>query len=267
MSEADISMLCIGLAVGALAGSLGGMLAGLAGIGGGLIYVPVFYASLPHDSNGISLSVFISLLAIVFTGGFSGRAHYRLGHLDRLAAEQLLPGLMLGASLGLMLTLRLPEALVLAGLALLDAWVAWDLGRPTKKHCGTTTLWMLSGPIGYISGTLGIGGGTMLVPLLRRSLPLRKAIGTSALCGTLMAAVALTVNGLLLPDWRHMFAAQKWFVLGSISTLLLVLPYATAWSAKLHASLDEKEMRLFLKGLFVALAIALALSVLRQIMI
>lgn len=266
MSESDITMLCIGLAAGIFAGGIAGIMAGLAGIGGGLIYVPVFYACLPHDSNGISLSVFISLMAIVFTGGFSVRAHYRLGHLNWQVAGYLLPGLMLGASLGLMLTLHLPESLVLASLALLNVWVAWDFGRPTKQKPATLALWLASGPIGYISGTLGIGGGTMLVPLLRRSLPLRKAVGTSILCGSLMAATALMVNGLLFPDWYHMLVAQKWFVFGSISALLLALPHASRWSAKLHASLDEKEMRLLLKGLFVALAIALALSALRQLL-
>jgi len=259
-------MLCIGLAAGILAGGLAGVMAGLAGLGGGLIFVPVFYVCLPHDNNGISLSVFMSLMAIVFTGGFSVRAHFKLDHLDWQAAGHLLPGLMVGASLGLMLTLRLPEVLVLTGLALLNAWVAWDFGRPTKKHPSTATLWLASGPIGYVSGTLGIGGGTMLVPLLRRRLPLRKAVGTSVLCGTLMAATALTVNGLLLPDWQQMLAVQKWFVLSCLAALLLVLPHATRWSAKLHASLDEKEMRLFLKGVFIVLALALALSSLRQLL-
>jgi uncharacterized protein len=80
-----------------------------------------------------------------------------------------------------------------------------------------------------------------------------------------MAATALTVNGLLLPDWQQMLAVQKWFVLSCLSALLLVLPHATKWSAKLHASLDEAEMRFFLKGVFIVLAIALAMSALRQL--
>jgi len=267
MSEADISMLCIGLVAGGIGGGIGGCLAGLAGIGGGLIYVPVFYACLPHDAAGISLSVFLSLLAIVFTGGFSAQNHYRLGHLDRPAAGRLLPGLIFGASLGLMLTLRLPEATVLAGLALLNTWLAWDYGRPIKNHRGMPSLWLASVPVGYLSGILGIGGGTMLVPLLRRSLPLRKAVGTSALCGTLMAAAALTVNGLLISDWSHLLARNFWFACGAISAILLVLPYATGWSAKRHVLLGEKEIRVLLRGLFATLAVALALSTLRQLVV
>jgi len=267
MSEADIIMLCIGMAAGAVGGTLSGVLAGFAGIGGGLIYVPIFYACLPQDAAGVSLSVFISLLAIVLTGGFSARAHYRLGHLDRPALGRLLPGLVLGASLGLMLTLHLPEALVLSGLALLDAWIVWDYGRPMKPRRGGASLWVASGPIGYISGSLGIGGGTMLVPLLRRSLPLRQAVGTSSMCGTLMAAAALSVNGLLVPAWRPLLLTQLWFVLGVLSAVLLVLPRATQWAARLHASMDEQEIHLLLKGVFTVIAAAMALAALREAMV
>ncbi len=265
MSEADIIMLFTGLAAGALAGAASGTLAGLAGIGGGLIYVPLFYICLPHDTSGTSLAIFISLLAIVLTGGFSARAHYRLGHLDRASAVHLLPGLMIGASLGLMLTLHLPEALVLAALAMLDAWIAWDYGRPPPTHEGKGPLWLASGPIGYVSGSLGIGGGTMLVPLLRRSLPLRKAVGTSAFCGTLMAAAALIVNGIWVPAWRPMLGSQGWFVFGVLSAVLLVLPRATRWSARLHAELGEKEIHRFLKVIFSILALAMMLAAFREL--
>ena len=265
MSEADIIMLFTGLVVGALAGLASGTLAGLAGIGGGLIYVPLFYVFLPHDTNGTSLAIFISLLAIVLTGGFSARAHYRLGHLDKASATHLLPGLMVGASLGLMLTLHLPEALVLAALAGLDAWIAWDYGRTLAAHQGKGPLWLASGPIGYVSGSLGIGGGTMLVPLLRRSLPLRMAVGTSAFCGTLMAAAALTVNGIWVPAWRPMLGSQGWFVFGALSAVLLVLPQATRWSARLHAELGEKDIQRLLKVIFSMLALAMLLAAIKEL--
>ena len=260
-------MLFTGLAVGALAGVASGALAGLAGIGGGLIYVPLFYICLPHDANGTSLAIFISLLAIVLTGGFSARAHYRLGHLDKESAIHLLPGLMVGASIGLMLTLHLPEAIVLAALAGLDAWIAWDYGKPPPTREGRGPLWLASGPIGYVSGSLGIGGGTMLVPLLRRCLPLRKAVGTSAFCGTLMAAAALIVNGIWIPAWRPMLGSQVWFVLGVLSAVLLVLPHATRWSAKLHTDLGDKDIHRLLKLVFSTLAVLMMLAAIRELLL
>lgn len=260
-------MLCIGLAAGALGGALSGVLSGLAGIGGGLIYVPVFYACLPHDSASLSLSVFVSLLAIVLTGGFSARAHSRLGHINRITALHLLPGLVVGASIGLMLTLHLPEALVLAGLAALDAWIVRDYGRPMGAARSRASQCLASFPIGYVAGSLGIGGGTLLVPLLRRNLPLRMAVGTSVLCGTLMAAAALLVNGLLVPAWRPLLGGQMWFVLGVLGAVLLVLPRATQWSAGLHTLIREDELRLLLRAVFAVLAALMLLAALREWMV
>lgn len=264
MSEVHLGLLLIGLAAGASAGAISGVLSGLAGIGGGLIYVPVFYACLPHDDAGVSLAIFVSLLAIVLTGGFSARAHHRLGHIDMDTARLMLPGLVLGASLGLMSTLHLPEAVVLASLALLDAWIAWDYGRPMSVTRGWRSQGLASLPIGYVSGSLGIGGGTMLVPLLRRSLPLRTAVGTSVICGMLMAATALAVNGLLVPAWRPLLEAHLWFVAGVLIAVLLVLPFATHWSARLHALVHEDQLKVVLKGVFTVIATAMALAALRQ---
>jgi len=271
MGEFDGMQLLLGLAAGTVGGALGGVLAGIAGVGGGLIYVPVFYALLSQNPDAIPLSVFISLLAIVVTGGFSARAHAHLGHIDRQAAGYLLPGLICGAVAGLMLTLRLPGAFVLAALALLDAWVAYDYGRDMKTPVRSrawpglpwkSAPWIAAPPIGFISGTLGIGGGTMLVPLLRRSLTLRHAVGTSALCGTLMAAAALAINGVFIPDWKALLGSQLWFTLGVLAAILCTLPFSTSWSAGLHASLNEGAMRMLLKAVFSLLSAGLGLAAL-----
>ncbi|MDQ6971962.1 MAG: sulfite exporter TauE/SafE family protein [Mariprofundaceae bacterium] len=266
MSEFDGMQLLLGLTAGTVGGALGGVLAGIAGVGGGLIYVPVFYALLSQNPDAIPLSVFISLLAIVVTGGFSARAHARLGHINRHAVGYLLPGLICGAVAGLMFTLRLPGTFALAALALLDGWVAYDYGKDMKSTMRSSDSprlpWVAVPPIGFISGTLGIGGGTMLVPLLRRSLPLRQAIGTSALCGTLMAAAALAINGIFIPDWKVLLGSQIWFILGVLAAILCTLPFSTSWSAGLHASLSEGTMRMLLKGVFSLLSAGLGLAAL-----
>jgi len=264
MDEANLIMLLSGLLAGLLAGAIGGTLAGLAGIGGGLIYVPMFYACLPSQSDGMPIAIFASLLAIVATGFASTRAHWRLGHIDKTASYQLLPGLIIFASFGLMLTLRLPEALILTALALLDGWLAWDYGRIVKTKPDNAPLTLASMPIGYVSGSLGIGGGTMLVPLLRRSLPLRIAVGTSSLCGTAMAFCALLINLLLVDDWLALLQTPLFFLIGAGVGLLLILPHSSAWAARLHARFNEAEMRQLLKLLFALLAALLTLAALKQ---
>jgi len=183
-----------GLLAGLFAGSIGGMLAGLAGLGGGVVYVPILYLLLPGRSIGISLAVMTSLMAVFLTGIFSSCAHWRLHHVDKSLSRNLVPWLGIGAVTGLWLTLRIPETLILAGLAILDLWIAWDLKRRHNWRNQDTGLPAIGISIGFISGTLGIGGGSMLVPVFRRLVSLRHAVGTSALCGTIMAGLAVTVT-------------------------------------------------------------------------
>lgn len=259
MTYETMQLLLLGLGVGIIAGALAGTLAGLAGVGGGLIYVPVFYLTIPGNQENLSIHIMVSLVAVALTGFFSARAHWRLGHLNRPAFRFLLPGLIIGAAVGLWSTLKIPEAIILFSLAMLDAWIAWDYGRDqTIKR--DMPLSLLSGPIGYISGALGIGGGTMLVPLLRRSLSLREAIGTSAACGMAMALAAVMVNLLLEPVWIEQISEPALFLVGALVGIGIMIPQTSGWSARLHAMLPEKLMQKILKGVFMVLSASLFIA-------
>jgi len=260
----DLNLLAYGLMIGLFAGTAGGLMAGLAGLGGGLIYVPVFYALMP-EGKPIAVPVMASMIAIIITGVFSTRAHWKLGHIDVDTCKQLLPGLIPGAMLGLWLALKIPEYIVLTGLAVLDGWIAWDYGRDIRRRSMIKyPPGLYAGPIGYISGTLGIGGGTMLVPLLRRSLPLRQAVGTSAMCGMLMATAAVLVNLLLDSGWQIALGHQGSFLVGVWLGILLILPPTTRWSASLHSVFSDETIRLSLKALFATLSAGLLITALWQ---
>jgi uncharacterized membrane protein YfcA len=261
MDLISYELILYGLLVGLIGGALAGTLAGLAGIGGGLIYVPLFYLTFPGEHEGLAIHVMASLAAVAITGFFSARAHWRLGHLNTNAFKQLIPGLMIGAALGLWSTLNIPEATILFALAALNAWIAWDYGRTSilKK---VVPLVSLSGPVGYISGALGIGGGTMLVPLLRRVVSLREAIGTSAACGMVMALAAVIFNILFEPIWITLLSEPLLFLAGTLLGILLIIPYTAGWTAKLHVILTEQVMQSVLKAVFWLLSTGLFLAAL-----
>ena len=262
MPELDLSLLIYGLIIGLCAGAVAGTIAGLAGLGGGLVYVPVYYAVLPGAGENLAVPVFASLVAITLTGFFSARAHFRLGHIHPEALNYLLPGLIIGADVGLWSTLRLPEVLVLLGLAALNAWIAYDYSSDCRHRAlpQTLKLSLFSGPIGFISGALGIGGGTMLVPLLRRFLQLRHAIGTSAICGVLMAVSAILLNLFFESRWHALLQDELLFLSASWLGIIAVLPKTTGWATRLHTVTNEATMRLILKALFVFLALGLLIA-------
>lgn len=254
--EWDISLLLYGLFIGLCAGGLAGFMAGLAGVGGGLVYVPMFYILLPNSEAPMAVAIFASMVAIAMTAVVSARSHWRLGHVNRFLFFILWPGLLVGASFGLWSTLVLGEIWILLGLGLLNAWVAYDYGRVQAGKCKHVSMLVFgSFPIGYVSGVLGIAGGTMIVPLLRHFIPLKDAVGTSALCGAVMVLLASLLNVLWEPAWQALLLQQWGFLVFVWLGVLLVAPYSAKKSACLHDQFSEKTLRLILRAMFALIAI------------
>ncbi len=191
------------------AGALSGLLAGLLGIGGGLVLVPALLMLLPlagvpadwlmHVALGSSLG------AIVLTSVASARAHAARDGIDWQRVRQLSPGLLIGAVAAghFAGALRSSQLSVLfLVFALVMAWRLWR--APAVKVVATLppapAWWGFGGIIGVISGLVGIGGGSLTVPLLLHyGQPMARAVGTSAACG-LPIAVAGTL-GYLWAGW------------------------------------------------------------------
>jgi len=252
-----------GLIAGLFAGSIGGALAGLAGLGGGLIYVPILYLLLPEKGDGTALAVMTSLMAVFLTGLFSTYAHWRLHHVDKALSRNLVPWLGAGAIAGLWITLRVPEALILLGLAILDIWIAWDFGckRTWKSRTGLPVIGL---PIGFLSGIMGIGGGTMLIPVLRRLVSLRHAVGTSAFCATTMAGLAVMVNIALEHRWPTLMNDQIFLVSGFLAGVVFAVSPASRLTAAMHRSHPEPQIQRILRMAFLAMAVFLVILALSE---
>jgi uncharacterized membrane protein YfcA len=201
-------------AAGLLAtGALAGVLAGLLGVGGGIVIVPVLYQVLTWlavDADvRMHLTVGTSLATIVATSLASARAHRRRGSLDLALLRTMAAGVLLGALAGVVVGTRVGGALLTGTFAAVALLVAANMAlRPGNTHLAPAlpTGWprpVLGAIIGAFSVVMGIGGGTLSVPLLTAfAVPIRTAVGTGAAIGLLIAlpgAAGFALSGLGTP--------------------------------------------------------------------
>jgi uncharacterized membrane protein YfcA len=201
---ADATLLA-GLIAGLLVtGLAAGVLAGLLGVGGGIVIVPVLYNVLaildvPEEVR-MHVAVGTSLATIAPTAVASARAHARRGAVDASLVRTWAPYIGGGAIIGVVganLVDGRSLSLVFGFVALL---VAADLVRPrTVQGDATSSRQPLAQPwaglvamvIGFFSAMMGIGGGTLTVPILSYlKFPIHRAIGTSAVFGLIIALPA-----------------------------------------------------------------------------
>ena len=178
-------------------GAIAGVLAGLLGVGGGLVLVGALawllpLQGVPHE-QAMHAALATSLASILVTGASSARSHHRRGSVLWPTVAWLLPGLVLGAWLGSVLATHLDGDVLRWGVSAFCLLMAIQLlaqwPRPRVRPAEAPAprgpgLGAAGGVIGAVSALVGIGGGSMTVPLLiwRGVAPVR-AVGTSSACG------------------------------------------------------------------------------------
>lgn len=251
-----------------LVGALAGVMAGLLGIGGGLVIVPVLAWLLPWQgvpgALALHVAVATSLASIVPTACSSAWAHQRRGGIEWPSLALLLPGLLLGSAAGALLVAALSRpllTLVVAGFCLFAAWQILRSAPVAARPSGLRASWLLPGGlgIGLLSAAVGIGGGSLTVPLLHRlGRPLRIAIGTSAAAGLPIALAgagtyALAETPAAMPPWSlGLIDLRSALLLASISILC----------APLGAALAHRWPVALLKRLFAGWLVLVALLLL-----
>jgi hypothetical protein len=238
-------------AIGVGIGVAAGILSGVFGVGGGIVMTPGVQVLL----GAPPIVALATPLPAIFPTALAGAAAYaRGGEVDTRAAAWLAgPGLA-GAALGAWATEWIETSLLLLVTAALLAWQAVRVlrsgSRAARSDVAGDVPGLTFGAIGLVtglvSGLLGVGGGTVMVPVLAGwlGMPLKRTLGTS-----LLAIVALVVPGTVV----HI-------LLGNIDVgIFLALTLGAVPGARLGARIalgaQERTLRVVV-GLFL-LAVAL----------
>jgi len=172
-----------------LIGLIAGIFGGLVGLGGGVIMIPLMVGILKltqHQAHGTSL------VALVFTGIAGAIAYGLQGTIDIAASVLIAVTAIVTARAGARFAHSLPEWKLKRSFGAFLVFVSLlMLVKPYLPHIpGMETGWskiivlLITGILtGFLSGMMGVGGGTIMVPamVLLAGFPQHTAQGTSLL--------------------------------------------------------------------------------------
>ena len=256
-----------------LLGIVAGILAVLLGVGGGLVLVGALAWLLPlygvPQEAAMHAALASSLASIVLTAASSAYAHHGRGSVLWPTVKWMIPGLLLGGWLGSGVAVKLGDQTlrwIVAGYCLIAA-AQMLFGKP-RRNVGADSVIVPTGVpmsaagagIGALSAVVGIGGGSMTVPLLiwRGVAPVR-AVGTSSACGVaigLSSAIgyALHAPAGALPHYAvgYVFLPAA---IGVAIASVLAAPYGMRLAHRLSGTALKRVFALFLVSVAVALLV------------
>jgi hypothetical protein len=251
-------------ALAAFSGVVGGVIAGLLGVGGGIVIVPVLYFALTltgmDPARTMQVAVGTSLATIVFTSLSSGLAHHRRGAIDIALIRRWVPWILLGVVTGSLVGGYVSGWVLVAVFASIALIVAFDmmLRKPTgdvEPRRFSTPAWAALGIFtGAVSAMMGIGGGTVGVPILNfLGYDIRKAVGTSSAIGFLIGlpgAIIYAATGLGQPGLPPLSLGYVNLYLAAI-----IIPLSTwmaVYGVRMAHSIDRRRLRMAF-GIFLLL--------------
>ncbi|MBN7819674.1 sulfite exporter TauE/SafE family protein [Bowmanella yangjiangensis] len=179
-------------------GIVAGLLAGLLGVGGGIVIVPVLDTALGlygiEPAIRMHVAVATSLTCIIFTSISSTRAHHAKGAVDLGLVKVWGPAVLMGSLLGAIGAAFVDSQVLSAVFGVVALLVALKMLLPLDNLTLSRDVPRgLAAPfpplaIGGLSSMMGIGGGTLSVPVLTlMNQPIHRAVGTAALFGLLIS--------------------------------------------------------------------------------
>jgi uncharacterized membrane protein YfcA len=253
-------------------GIFAGILAGLLGVGGGIVIVPVLFFL--FQSFGVSpesamlIATATSLATIVPTSISSIRSHNQKGNVDFELLKRWAAFVFIGVLLGSWLVTRVDGSLLTLLFGIIAVLSALNLLFRTGKSAlypklpGKGGQSIMGTSIGFFSSMVGIGGGTISVPLLTLyNYPAHKAVGTAAAIGLIISlpgALTMLVLGSTPAD-----APAGTFGLVNLFGFICIVPL-TVLFAPVGASLAAKLDAVKLKKIFAFVLLLTGLRMLAQ---
>lgn len=242
-------------------GAAGGVIAGMLGVGGGIVIVPVLdlvLAALGVDADvRMHVTVATSLATIIPTAISSSRAHEAKGAVDHDQLKHWAIAIFLGAIAGVVLASRVSGDVLSAVFGIVALLVAIKMLLPLEgKHLADAIPGGVAGQtipfaIGGISSMMGIGGGTLSVPVMTLfNVPIHRAVGTAALFGLLISAPATVA--FVIAGWNVEGLPPGSLGYVNLIGLAIIAPvsYLTApWGARIAHALSKRKLSLMF-GLF-----------------
>jgi uncharacterized membrane protein YfcA len=253
-------------------GAIAGLLAGLLGVGGGLVIVAALVWLLPQQGvpqeSVMHAALATSLASIVVTAFSSARSHMRRGSVMWASVWRLVPGLLIGGALGGFIAAMISGEALRWGVAVFCLVAAAQLtfGQPSphahEEEPKSSWLIVAGVLIGVISALVGIGGGSMTVPLLIAlgAAPVR-AVGSSSACGVAIGISAAVSYALAPPPALPMPDGSIGYIflpaaIGIAVASLLVAPAGVKLAHRLPGALLKKIFALLLVGVAIRLILS-----------
>jgi uncharacterized protein len=251
-----------------LIGATGGGVSGLLGIGGAAILSPLLQLLLgcsQYTAQGLSLAVILPPVGIPALLAYR-RAGVRL---EWVTIATLAAGFVVSAYVGGRTAQHMPERalrLLFLGFLLVSAYRVWRSTRaseapevvlpaspPAGEATSHLTLVCIGAAAGFASGLMGIGGGILLVPALRRFRQMSRLQAQAT-------SLAMMVPPIGLPAVL-VYASKGIFAWPLLITLIVGFVVGSYAGGRVSTQIQPRTAARTLAGVMLVLAGALALRI------